>query len=77
MRVVFVGSVPVTIMTAHQLIERGHEVIIIESDRQVIENLSDTIDCSFLHGDGNAGGTAFRAGFLRSPDMLPPAMMPR
>lgn len=54
MRVVFVGSGPVTLMTAQALIKRGHEVIIIESDREVIENLSDTVDCSFLHGDGSS-----------------------
>ncbi len=69
MRVVFVGSVPVTIMTAHQLIERGHEVIIIESDRQVIENLSDTIDCSFLHGDGSSP-EVLREADPKASDML-------
>ena len=54
MRVVFVGSGPVTMMTAERLIERGHEVIIIESNRDVIDELSDMIDCSFLHGDGSS-----------------------
>lgn len=54
MRVVFVGSGPVTIMTTQQLVAHGHEVIIIESDREVIDRLSDTIDCSFLHGDGSS-----------------------
>lgn len=53
MRIVFVGSGPVTLMTAERLIQRGHEVIIIETDRRVIEELSDTLDCSFLHGDGS------------------------
>jgi trk system potassium uptake protein TrkA len=41
-------------MTAERLIERGHDVIVIESDREVIDKLSDTIDCSFLHGDGSS-----------------------
>lgn len=69
MRVVFVGSGPVTIMTAQQLIERGHEVIIIESDRDVIEHLSDTIDCSFLHGDGSSP-EVLREADPKASDML-------
>lgn len=69
MRVVFVGSGPVTLMTARQLIERGHEVIIIESDRHVIEQLSDTIDCSFLHGDGSSP-EVLREADPKSSDML-------
>ena len=52
--VVDIGSAKVTIMTAKRLIDLGHEVIIIESDRAVIEELSDTIDCGFLHGDGSS-----------------------
>lgn len=54
MRVVFVGAAPIVGMTARQLIDHGHEVIIIESDQAVIEELSDTLDCSFLHGDGSS-----------------------
>lgn len=54
MRVVFVGAAPISLMTARLLIERGHEVIIIEADRSVIEELSDSLDCSFLHGDGSS-----------------------
>lgn len=53
MRIVFVGAGTVSLMTARQLIERGHEVIIIESNREVIEKWSDSIDCSFLHGDAS------------------------
>jgi trk system potassium uptake protein TrkA len=54
MRIVFVGTAPVTVMTARGLIECGHEVIIIESDRETIDRLSDTLDCSFLNGDGSS-----------------------
>lgn len=53
MRIAFVGASEVALMTAAQLIERGHEVIIIESNRQKIEEISEKIDCSFLHGDGS------------------------
>jgi trk system potassium uptake protein TrkA len=56
MRVAFIGASEVTQMTAGTLIERGHEVVIIESDKEVIEDLSDSLDCSFLHGDGGNPG---------------------
>lgn len=53
MRIVFVGAGDLTVETASLLISRGHEVVIIEEDKGRIEALSDTLDCSFLHGDGS------------------------
>lgn len=53
MRIAFVGAGEVAVRTAELLIERGHEVVIIENDQEKIEELSDTLDCSFLHGDGS------------------------
>jgi trk system potassium uptake protein len=53
MRVAFVGAGEVTVRTAEFLIERGHEVVIIENEKEKIDDLSDTLDCSFLHGDGS------------------------
>jgi trk system potassium uptake protein TrkA len=52
MRAVFVGAGPLTMSTARQLLGRGHEVVIIENDRQLIDSLSGELDCGFLHGDG-------------------------
>lgn len=52
MRVVFVGADTLSVLTARTLINRGHEVVIIESDPAVIESLTDGLDCGFLHGDG-------------------------
>lgn len=54
MRVAFVGADSVAVMTAELLIERGHEVVIIEHDREKIDPLMDELDCSFLHGDGGS-----------------------
>jgi trk system potassium uptake protein TrkA len=51
MRIVFSGASPLTIITAKQLIKQGHEVIIIETNKEKIDQLSDELDCSFLHGD--------------------------
>ncbi|MFO7982063.1 MAG: TrkA family potassium uptake protein [Desulfuromonadales bacterium] len=53
MRVVFVGAGDLTVETALLLVERAHEVIIIEKDRDKIEELSEILDCSFLNGDGS------------------------
>lgn len=53
MRTAFVGAGKVSIETAKALIKKGHEVIIIETDKAKIDELSDEVDCSFLHGDGS------------------------
>lgn len=53
MRAVFVGAEQVSVETAKALSEKGHEVIIIEIDKAKIDELSDELDCSFLHGDGS------------------------
>lgn len=51
MRIVFSGASPVAITTTRQLIKKGHEVVIIELDKEKIDELSDDLDCSFLQGD--------------------------
>lgn len=54
MRLVFVGASEHTVRTARILLERGHDVVIVEADRGVIDGLSDKLDCGFLHGDGSS-----------------------
>ena len=53
MRIVLVGAGELAVETAALLIERGHEVVIIEEDKAEIDQLSESLDCSFLHGDGS------------------------
>jgi trk system potassium uptake protein TrkA len=53
MRTVFIGAGEVSIETAKALVKKGHEVVIIETDKAKIDELSDEIDCSFLHADGS------------------------
>lgn len=53
MRVVFIGASEVTLMTTQLLIERDHEVVIVETDREKINSLRQGLDCGFLHGDGS------------------------
>ena len=51
MRIIFSGASPLTITTAKTLIKQGHEVIIIEVNKEKIDQISDELACSFLHGD--------------------------
>lgn len=51
MRIVFSGASPLTVITAKTLIEQGHQVIVIEVNKEKIDQLCDELDCSFLHGD--------------------------
>lgn len=53
MRTVFIGAGELAVETATLLLERNEEVVIIEADRDRIEDLSDQLDCSFLLGDGS------------------------
>lgn len=53
MRIAFVGAGEVSIGTAKALIQKKHEVVIIESSKEKIEELSQEMDCGFLQGDGS------------------------
>ncbi|NLF54595.1 MAG: TrkA family potassium uptake protein [Thauera phenolivorans] len=53
MRAVFVGAGSLAVMTAQRLLRRGHDVVMIERDRERIEALADELDCGFLQGDGS------------------------
>lgn len=53
MRAVFVGAGTLTVMTAGFLLKRGHEVVIIERDKAVVQELSQQLDCGIIQGDGS------------------------
>lgn len=53
MRIVIVGADDLGVATARRLIDRGHDAIMIESDKERIDALSDELDCGFLKGDGS------------------------
>ena len=52
MRVVLIGASSLAVQIAEVLIEHGHQVLIIERDREHIKALSQHLDCAFLNGDG-------------------------
>ncbi|HEY0722312.1 MAG TPA: TrkA family potassium uptake protein [Gammaproteobacteria bacterium] len=53
MRAVIIGASKVAVRTAQLLLKRGHEVVIVERDKECIDALSGEIDCGFVHGDGS------------------------
>ena len=53
MRAVIIGSSTLSLMTARILLKRGHEVVIIEKNKEHIESLTESLDCGVLHGDGS------------------------
>lgn len=57
MRVTVLGASTFAIATIRHLIERGHEVVLIEQDRARLDALAETLDCGMIHGDGSLPGT--------------------
>jgi trk system potassium uptake protein TrkA len=53
MRAVFVGAGSLAVMTARYLLKRGHEVVMIDWNKDRIDALAEEMDCGFLHGDGS------------------------
>lgn len=53
MKIVFIGASSLAVATAELLLRVGHEVIIIEKDKAVINELLEQIDCVFIHGNGS------------------------
>ena len=53
MRAVFVGAGSLAVMTVRILLERGDEVVVVERDKERIDELAETLDCGFVHGDGS------------------------
>jgi trk system potassium uptake protein TrkA len=62
MRFVFVGSGTLAVLTGRMLAARGHEVVLIERDRTIIDALQEELDVGFIHGDGT------RPAILREAD---------
>ena len=61
MRAVLIGAGELTSMTAHQLLDNHFEVVIIEKDKERIDELSAELDAGFIHGDGYRSRTGGEA----------------
>jgi len=53
MRAVFIGGGDLTALTARELLAKGYEVIIIEKDKERIDELSVDLAAGFINGDGS------------------------
>ncbi len=53
MRVVFIGASALTTYTAKILLDRGHDVVVIESNKERTDELATNLDCGLIHGDGS------------------------
>lgn len=62
MRVVLIGAGEVAVRAAELFINRNYEVVIIETNREKIDALSEVLDCSFLFGDGSKPNILKEAG---------------
>ncbi len=62
MRFVFVGGGTLSVLTARMLVERRHEVVIIERNLEAIEELQEELDVGVIHGNGS------RPAILREAD---------
>lgn len=52
MKLAFIGASATAVATARQLAQRGHDVIVIDKDKDRIDSLTDQLDCGFVLGDG-------------------------
>jgi trk system potassium uptake protein TrkA len=62
MRIVIISADDLAVATARRAIARGHDVVIVEKDKERIEALSDELDCGFLNGDGSKPAILREAG---------------
>lgn len=62
MRVVIIGAGPIAVVAARLLVDRDHEVVIIDDDEETIDALSQDLDCGFIRGDGSKPAVLREAG---------------
>jgi trk system potassium uptake protein TrkA len=53
MRIVIVGASRFGVATAEQLIDTGHQVVLIDTDRDKLDEVAEDLDVGLLHGDGS------------------------
>lgn len=53
MRICFLGSGTAAVATARHLVDSGHEVILVDLNRERLDELSESLDCGYIHGDGS------------------------
>ncbi|MEM7508437.1 MAG: NAD-binding protein [Pseudomonadota bacterium] len=57
MRIVIAGATRLGVVAAQQMIDSGHDVVLIDQDPAVLERLADQFDCGMLRGDATLPST--------------------
>lgn len=57
MHITILGASRFGVATVRTLIDEGHEVVLIDLDRERIDSLADTLDCAMICGDGTLPST--------------------
>jgi trk system potassium uptake protein TrkA len=53
MKIVIVGASRFGVSTAEQLVETGHQVVLVDTNRERLDEMAENLDCGMLHGDGS------------------------
>ena len=69
MRSIIIGGGKVGFTIAEQLTKEGHDIVVIDSDRRVVDAISDSLDVMALCGNGSVVGMHSEAGASES-DLL-------
>lgn len=69
MRIVIVGAGEVGYQIADKLSQEGHDIFVVEKDRDRCKKIEESLDVSVIHGDGSSQTTLLAAG-IKSADML-------
>lgn len=69
MKIVIVGGGKVGFTIASQLTREGHDIIVVDCDRQVVKNISESLDVMTVCGNG-ASVTVMREAEVGSSDLL-------
>lgn len=57
MHISILGASRFGVATARRLIDEGHEVVLIDMDRDKLDDLADSLDCAMVCGDGTLPST--------------------
>ncbi|MGN1001220.1 MAG: Trk system potassium transporter TrkA [Oscillospiraceae bacterium] len=69
MKIVIIGGGKVGFTIAEQLTKEGHDIIVVDNDRQVVNNISESLDVMAVCGNG-ASVTVMREAEVGSSDLL-------
>ncbi|MBS1303391.1 NAD-binding protein [Loktanella sp. SALINAS62] len=52
MRIIVVGASRFGVATLKQVMDKGHEAVLVDQSRERLDDISDEVECGLVHGDG-------------------------